>query len=53
MSFVLIDVQRTAIVDRIKIDKNSVYISHLINVSKQQIHKIRRNIKLYNFVVVS
>jgi hypothetical protein len=53
MSFALIDVQRTAIIDRIKIDKDSAYILYLVRVAKQQIRKIRRNIKLYNFVVIS
>jgi len=53
ITFALIDDQRTAIVDRIRIDKNIAQISHLKSVSKRQIRKIRRNIKLYIFVVVS
>jgi hypothetical protein len=53
MSFVLIDDQRVAIVDRIKLDKDIARISHLENVSKRQIRKIKRNIELYDFVVAS
>ncbi len=53
MTFALIDDQRLAIVDRIKIDKNIAQISHLESVSKRQIRKIKRNIKLYIFVVAS
>ena len=49
----LIDNQRTAIVDRIKIDKNNAYILYLVDVSKQQVRRIKCNIKLYNFVVAS
>jgi len=36
-----------------KLDKNIAYILHLKSVSKQQIRKIKCNIKLYNFVVAS
>jgi len=53
ITFVLIDNQRVAIVDCIKIDKNIAYISYLENISKQQIRKIRCNIELYIFVVAS
>ncbi len=50
---ILIDDQRATIVDRIKIDKNIAQISHLKNVFERQIRKIRRNIELYIFVIVS
>ncbi len=53
ITFALIDDQRIAIVDRIKIDKDIAQISHLKSVFKCQIHKIRYNIKLYIFVVAS
>ncbi len=53
MASTLIDDQRIAIVDRIRIDKNIAQISHLESVSKRQIRKIRYNIKLYIFVVIS
>jgi hypothetical protein len=49
----LIDNQRATIVDRIKIDKNIAQISHLKNIFERQIRKIKRNIKLYIFVIVS
>ncbi len=53
ITFALIDDQRVAIIDRIKIDKNIAQILHLKNVFKRQIRKIKRNIKLYIFVVAS
>ena len=53
MAFVLIDDQRVAIVDCIRIDKDIVRISHLESVFERQIRKIRRNIELYVFVVIS
>jgi len=53
MLFVLIDDQRIVIVDHIRLDKNIAHISHLKSVFEQQVRKIKRNIKLYNFVVVS
>ncbi len=53
MSSILIDNQRVAIVDRIRLDKDTAYILHLESVSKRQIRKTRRNIELHNFIVVS
>ncbi len=53
MAFALIDDQRIAIVDRIKIDKNIAQISHLKSVFDRQIRKIKHNIELYIFVVAS
>jgi len=53
MSFVVIDNKRAAIVNRIRIDKNIVYIAYLKSVFKSQIRKIKYNIKLYTFVVLS
>ncbi len=53
MTFILIDDQRVAIVDRIRINKNIAQISHLESVFERQIRKIRRNIELYIFVVAS
>ena len=51
--FILIDDQRVAIVDCIKIDKDIAQISHLESIFKRQIRKIKRNIELYIFIVVS
>ncbi len=53
MTLVLIDDQRVAIVDRIRIDKDIAQISHLESVFKRQIRKTRRNNELYIFVIVS